>query len=361
VLEADKRRGFGSLLAAASRINEHGVGEGGYRVAHVVGDAVIGRLTLTLRQLALMPQTVFRRDVLDGLSRRRRDLPCKYLYDDRGSELFEQITEQPEYYPFRCEVEILANRLAEVSEAVGGRATIVEYGAGSGVKTEKLLHGMAEPTAYVPIDISQWYLDVNAERIRAAHPGLEVTPVQGDYTKVLELPAISGDGATFGFFPGGTLGNFTPRAAKRFLSNVADTLGDGSYLLVGFDLRKNPHELHAAYNDAAGVTAAFNLNILERINRELDANFNLNYWRHYAPFNPTKGRIEMHLVATQDQDVTIAGEAVPFERGESIHTENSYKFLPSQFRRLAATAGWQTRQSFTDEQGMFCVQLLQAG
>ena len=296
-------------------------------------------------------------EVLAGLRSDPPTLPCKLFYDDRGSRLFEAICDQPEYYPTRTEMGILEAARPEISAAVGGGVVLVEYGSGSTKKVRLLLDGL-DVAAYVPIDISRWYLETAARELGEAHPGLIVRPVLADYNQDVPLPDDLPGGPRVGFFPGGTLGNFTPDLAVGFLKRVAKTLGRGGYLVTGVDLRKEPETIHAAYNDAAGATAEFNLNLLARLNRELGADFDSGQWRHYAPYAPDLGRIEMHLIAAEDQAVTVAGERFEFERGDSIHTENSYKYTPRRLAAVAGEAGFEVVRGFTDDDRLFGVQLL---
>ena len=298
-------------------------------------------------------------EVIDGLSKppHARTLPCKFFYDEAGSRLFDQITELPEYYQTRTELSILQGCAAELADRLGGGVTLVEYGSGSSYKTRVLLDAL-DLARYVPIDISRWYVLTSARKLAEEYPGLDVRPICADYGQTIRLP-FDDDGRV-GFFPGSTIGNFTPPAARAFLRRVADTLGGGGRLLVGVDLKKDPAVLHAAYNDAAGVTAAFNLNLLDRLDRELGANFDANAWRHYAPYNPRDGRVEMYLLAADDRAVRVGGKRFAFERGEAIHTENSYKYTVAGFERLAAEAGFGREAVWTDAEERFAVVLLRA-
>ncbi|MEM8874906.1 MAG: L-histidine N(alpha)-methyltransferase [Planctomycetota bacterium] len=300
-------------------------------------------------------------EVCDSLCSDRPHLPCKLLYDDAGSELFERICDQPEYYQTRTEQKILRDNARSIADEVGPDAVLVEYGAGSGVKTETVLGAMRDCAGYVPLDISTWMLDTCAGHLRPKFPELRIEPVRADYTQPVTLPDTVDDADNVvAFFPGGTIGNFTPPKATRFLANIASTVGGGGGLLIGFDLRKDPLTLHAAYNDAAGVTAEFNLNLLRRLNRELDADFDPELWRHYAPYNPGKGRIEMHLVSLAHQTVTIGNRPFHFRRGESIHTENSYKYTRPGFAEVADDAGWDVQHTWVDQNELFCVEYLTA-
>jgi dimethylhistidine N-methyltransferase len=298
-------------------------------------------------------------DVLAGLSRARKTLPCKYLYDERGSALFERICELDEYYPTRTELAILAAYADEMAERLGARCLLVEYGSGSGRKTRLLLDHLCEPAGYVPIDISSEALAASARALAADYPGLEVLPVCADYTEPLELPRPARPAARRGvFFPGSTIGNFTPLEAQRFLGRMARVAGVGGGMLIGVDLRKDRSVLEPAYDDALGVTAAFNKNLLARINRELGADFELDRFRHLARWNAAAGRVEMHLVSEVEQRVRVADAEFRFAAGETIHTENSYKYALDEFAALAAQAGLAVRRVWTDRDAMFSVQYL---
>ncbi len=303
----------------------------------------------------------FAADLLDGLRRTHKRIPCKYLYDERGSELFERICALPEYYLTRTELAIMDRHAGEMAGALGPRCLVVEFGSGSGRKTALLLDHLKEPAAYVPIDIAGEALARAARRIAAAHPGLEVRPVRADYTDPVDLPRPR---ATFArravYFPGSTIGNFTLPEARRFLGRVAALVGPGGAALVGADLRKDPRVLEAAYDDARGITAAFNLNLLERANRELGADFSTDRFRHAARYDRRRGRIEMHLVSRQAQRVRLPGATIPLARGESILTEYSYKYTLEGLARLAAGAGMTMRRAWTDARAWFAVVYLEA-
>lgn len=297
-------------------------------------------------------------EVLSGLAQDPPTLPCKLFYDEQGSRLFEQITELPEYYQTRAEAAILESCVAELADLVGKDVTLVEYGSGSSTKTQRLLQTLDVRT-YVPIDISPWYLETSAQRLSGQFPGLEIRPVIADYNQPIGLAETQETGSNcVGFFPGSTIGNFAPGEAVAFLNRVARTLGPRGHLVIGVDLRKDPRRLHAAYNDAAGVTGAFNLNLLARLNRELGADFELDAWTHYALYNPNLGRIEMHLIARSDQAVTIDAETFSFDTGTGIHTESSYKYTLRGFGRLATEAGFDVQRAWTDPERLFSVQLL---
>jgi dimethylhistidine N-methyltransferase len=278
--------------------------------------------------------------------------------------LFNQICEQPEYYPTRTELQITRDHADEIAAAIGAGCVLVEYGSGSSLKTRILLDHLREPTAYVPIDISREHLLRSSRALAASYPGLAVRPVWADYTGEFHLPTIDGrerrrGGRVVAYFPGSTIGNFEPTEARQFLESVRRVCGRGGSLLIGVDLKKDPSLLNAAYNDAAGVTAAFNLNLLTRINRELGANFDTSAFEHHAFFNAAAGRVEMHLVSRRRQRVELGdGASISFEPGETIHTENCYKYTLASFRALAAEAGYRPEQVWTDEAGWFSVHYL---
>jgi dimethylhistidine N-methyltransferase len=301
----------------------------------------------------------FARDVIAGLSARPKTLPAKYFYDDQGSALFEQITVVPEYYPTRTELGILRERAADIARLIPAGAALIEFGSGSTVKARIVL-AAAALAAYVPVDISAGFLNSEATRLKRDLPRLQILPVAADFTKPFELPAAIFGRPRVGFFPGSTIGNFEPAEAEAFLAHAAQLLGRGAHLIVGVDLVKDTAVLDAAYNDAAGVTAAFNLNLLRRINRELGADFDLERFSHRAMFDPVRSRIEMHIESRAAQTVWVAGHAVAFAAGETIHTESSYKYTIASFRELAGRAGWQSVAAWTDAAGYFSVHALAA-
>ncbi|HXY57694.1 MAG TPA: L-histidine N(alpha)-methyltransferase [Methylocystis sp.] len=306
---------------------------------------------------ALVPEAgdELRASVIEGLSRRRKALPSRFFYDARGSALFEKITELPEYYLTRAETAILK---AKAEEMIGQRfdgAVLVELGSGSSRKTEILLRRRPAPRAYVPIDISQSALVDAASRLKARFPQLDVRPVVGDFLHGAALPPDIAWRKKIGFFPGSTIGNFTPAESIALLRNMRLMLAPGGILLIGADLRKDLRILLPAYNDAAGVTAAFNLNLLARVNREAGGDFNLDAFRHEAIYNAVEGRIEMRLVSLRDQIVSAAERRFRFLRAETIHTENSYKYEIEQFRDIARLAGWSPGRVWTDLANLFSV------
>ncbi len=302
------------------------------------------------------------REVLEGLALRPKRLSPKWLYDERGSELFERITELDAYYLTRVETEILERHRDEMADAVGAGAVLIEFGSGSSTKTRMLLDRSRDLAAYVPIDISEDHLLASADALRAEYPDLNVAPVVADYTKTLDLPpGIDRDARRVVYFPGSTIANFHPLEARRFLSRIARLCGRDGRLLIGFDLKKDPAVLHQAYNDSEGVTAEFNLNLLRRINRELGGDFDLSAFRPYAFYDPVEGRIEMHLVSMADQDVTVGGRSFHFAEGETLWTESSYKFSQAEFERLAADAGFEPVRTWVDDARRFAVMWLEVG
>ena len=299
----------------------------------------------------------FRDEAVAGLRQRPRRIPPKFFYDERGSQLFDAITATAEYYPTRSEMEILATRAGEIAERIGTGSLLVEPGGGSCAKVRILLSGL-EPVAYVPMDISRDHLHAAAQELAAEFPWLEVHAAHADFTQQMELPPSAPEGPRVAFFPGSSIGNFDPEAAVGFIAAVAELVGPGGFLLIGVDLRKEKAVLDAAYDDAAGATAAFNLNLLERMNRELEADFDLDAWAHCAGYNEQMGRVEMHLQSLRDQQVRVAGEVFDFSAGETIHTENSYKYRIDEFQDLARRAGMDSVGVWTDRNGLFSVHLL---
>jgi dimethylhistidine N-methyltransferase len=301
----------------------------------------------------------FARDVLDGLARPQKALSPKYFYDDTGSELFVEITKLPEYYPTRTELGILAGRAAEIAALIPQDAAIVEFGAGATTKI-RLLLAAHEVAAYVPVDISGDFIATQAEALRRDFPKLAVYPVAADFTQGFELPQAVHDRPKVGFFPGSTLGNFEPQEALQLLRGARAILGHGARMIIGVDLEKDDDVLVPAYDDAAGVTAQFNLNVLIRINRELGGDFDLAAFGHRAIYNRDEHRIEMHLVSLRDQTVQLLGRSFDFRAGETIHTENSYKYSLERFRALARESGWRPTQCWTDADAMFSVHAIEA-
>ncbi|MDB5292569.1 MAG: dimethylhistidine N-methyltransferase [Phycisphaerales bacterium] len=295
-----------------------------------------------------------------GLRKARKELPCKFFYDAQGSRLFDRICDLDEYYLSRTETSILMRYAGEMARALGPRCTLIEYGSGSSVKTRILLDRAHDLAAYVPIDISGAHLHAAARELRLEYPGLAVVPVCADYTQPFDLPGRCASGRRCVFFPGSSIGNFDPEAARDFLRSIRAHCGGDGALLIGVDLKKDPALLHAAYNDREGVTAQFNLNLLARINRELEGDFDLSQFAHYAFYHPVRGRIEMHLTSLCEQDAWAAGERFHFREGEAIFTESSYKYTPEEFGRIAADSGYRVENQWTDPQRWFSVQLLRA-
>lgn len=301
----------------------------------------------------------FRADVLNGLSAPIPAIPARWFYDRRGSELFDEITRLPEYYLTRTETALLKRITPELAAYVDPGPAVVEFGAGSQTKTPLLLQAIA-PSAYVPVDISGDYLSESADALRTAHPDIEVFPIIGDFTRPIRLPRAIDGMPRLGFFPGSTIGNFVPQSATDLLRHFRATLGTGAKLLIGLDRVKPIECLIAAYDDAAGVTAAFNLNLLARINRELGADIPIDGFAHEARWNDTQARIEMHLVATRDLRFQIEGQAFAFAKGASIHTENSHKYGPRGSRLLLLAGGWTPVQEWLAPNDEFALVLAEA-
>ncbi len=315
----------------------------------------------SLRVLDLHPSSAdFEAEVLVGLAKPQKQLPCKYFYDAEGAALFEAICATEEYYLTRAERRVLREHMPEIAALVGPGAVVIEPGSGSGTKTKTLLDALDHPTAYVPVDLSRAQLLGTAAELASALPDLEVIPVCADYTQQFPLPELVASARRrLVFYPGSTIGNFDRPAAEDFLRRMAGQVGPGGQILLGVDLKKDPLILHAAYNDAAGITARFNKNLLVRIKSNLDAEIDPEAFRHYAFFNPVEGRIEMHLVSLLDQMARIGGSKITFERGESIWTESSYKYTRPEVRAMAARAGLTVRADFTDDRSLFLVALLE--
>lgn len=301
----------------------------------------------------------FRADVLAGLAAPVPAVPARWLYDRRGSELFEEITKLPEYYPTRTETALLERTSSEIAARLGTGEAVVEFGSGSSTKTPILLRAV-RPAAYVPIDISGDFLRDSARELQAEFPDLPIHPVEADFTRPLKLPAEIAALAKLGFFPGSTIGNFVARSAVDFLRAMKETLGEGSRLLIGMDRIKDVDVLVRAYDDAAGVTAAFNLNLLHRINAELDGDIPIEAFRHRALWNDALSRIEMHLEALRDVAFTVAGTPFSFEAGATIHTENSHKYGYRDSRLMLRAAGWGVIGEWTDPDEWFSILLAEA-
>jgi dimethylhistidine N-methyltransferase len=313
-----------------------------------------GRVTV----LDLEPvDTDFLAEVLAGLSGFSRTLPCKFFYDERGADLFQKICELPEYYITRTETELLRRHGSEMAESIGPNVELIGFGTGAGIKTRMLLEHLENPIAYVPVDISRQRLIDSAVELSHAMPALEILPVCGDYLQELQLPKpLRKPDHVAVFFPGSTIGNLEPDVALDFLRRVCRLCGKDGGLVIGVDLQKSREVLEAAYNDSAGVTAQFNLNLLVRANRELGADFDLPLWRHQAIYNEREGRIEMHLISEADQTVRVGGREFTFVRGEKIITEYSYKHTLEGFARLASSAGFrEASRVWTDPERLFAV------
>ena len=295
--------------------------------------------------------------VVEGLSRRQKSIQPKFFYDRRGSELFDAITELPEYYPTRTEIGILDRHGAEMAELVGRDVLLVELGSGSSLKIRVLLEAL-QPAVYLAVDISREHLLASTRDLARRFPDLDVHAACADYASPFDLPTAVEGRNTAAFFPGSSVGNFEPVDARGFLERVGALVKPGGKLLIGVDLIKAPAILEAAYNDAQGVTAKFNLNLLKRINRELNADFDLDAFRHHAFFNQEESRVEMHLVSTRKQWVSLEGERFAFGEDESIHTENSYKYSIASFHKLAADAGFEAERVWTDARQLFSVHCL---
>ena len=300
-------------------------------------------------------------DVLAGLGASPKALSPKYFYDARGCELFEAICDLPEYYPTRTELALMHDCAADMAAQLGEGGLLIEFGSGASVKTEVLLRTL-RPAAYVPIEIAADALQASTARLAAGFPQLPIIAVCADYMQPLQVPALERIEAPRRviYFPGSTIGNLTPAEAQEFLSRARGLAGAEGAMLIGVDLKKDPDRLHAAYNDAQGVTAEFNLNLLRRINRELAADFDLDQFRHVAFYNVAAGRIEMHLESLREQTVTVSGRTFVFGAGERIHTENSCKYSIAEFQRLAQASGFRPLQVWVDADGLFAVHLLQA-
>jgi len=301
----------------------------------------------------------FRADVIDGLTRRPRAIPARWFYDHRGSELFEAITELPEYYPTRTETALLRSVADEIAERVGQGRAVVEFGSGSSTKTPIVLQAL-DPSAYVPIDISGDFLRESSRALSERFPGLPVFPVEADFLKPIALPQQVRAAPKLGFFPGSTIGNMIPLSSTDLLRAMRASLGEGAMLLIGMDRIKDVGVLERAYDDAAGVTAQFNLNLLERINRELDGTIPIDAFRHRAIWNDDRARIEMHLEAARDVVFTVEGRPFEMSAGETIHTENSHKYGPRDARLLLRSGGWTPIAEWTDPDDQFALYLAEA-
>jgi dimethylhistidine N-methyltransferase len=300
----------------------------------------------------------FAADVVAGLTATPKRLSPKYFYDATGSALFERITELPEYYPTRREIGILKDHAADIAALIPAGAALIEFGSGSSTKTRIVLSTAKSLGAYVPVDISAQFLHQQVAELRVEYPTLPLLPVAADFTKPFDLPDAAQAMPRVGFFPGSTIGNFEPHEAAAFMRHAGRILGRGATFIVGVDLIKDTQVLQNAYNDSQGVTAQFNLNLLTRINRELGAKFNPACFEHHAFFNRERSRIEMHLASLKRQRIKVGGECIEFRAGETIHTENSYKYSVESFRALARGAGWTPTALWTDPDNYFSVHVL---
>ena len=315
-------------------------------------------MPLARAQQAAPPAESFAESLFAGLGKAPKEIACKYFYDQEGSQLFERICALPEYYQTRTESLLLASHAEEIAQLMGRDIEIVEFGAGASQKVRILLD-TGHVSAYSPLDISGDYLREVVINLAADYPALILRPLIGDFTRPLEIPALTGPSRRAGFFPGSTIGNFRPDAAMCLLRRMRGML-EGGGLLIGVDLVKDPARLHAAYNDRAGVTALFNKNLLARANRELGADFDLDAFAHYAPYSPAAHRIEMYLVSLRRQSVSLMGQRFDFAAGEAIHTEDSHKYTIESFREMAARAGFRPRAVWTDPERLFSLHWLES-
>ena len=301
----------------------------------------------------------FLKDVIEGLGKNPKTLKPKYFYDNRGAQLFTEICTTPEYYPTRTEIKILNQNAEDIASQTGDNIALIEYGSGALEKIKILLNFLKEPVGLIPVDISENQLFVSAKNLENLYPNLEILPVAADFTKPIPIPEFSQPPKKYvAFFPGSTIGNFEPDLAIQFLQGVTKTIGLDGLLLIGFDLKKDIETLLAAYDDQRGITASFNKNLLSRVNGELGGNFNLNTFEHVAQYNENKGRIEMHLKSTTEQTVSINKELFEFLEGETIHTENCYKFTKESFTAMSSKAGLSPVKTWTDDKNLFAVMLL---
>jgi len=302
----------------------------------------------------------FRDAVLEGLSRVQKSIPCRFLYDERGSDLFEAICETPEYYPTRTEIGILSEHAGAIAGRIGPDATLIELGSGAGRKVRTLLRALVRPQAYVAIEVSRETLLRATDDLALDFPSLRTVAICADFLQPIDLPAEveQGVGQRLGFFPGSSIGNFTPTAATRFLIHCHSLLGSNGAMLIGVDLKKDRSRLEAAYNDAAGITASFTLNLLERMNRELGADFAIHQFEHHARYDAKAGRIVIQIRSLTDQSVHVAGRTFHFAVGEGIHTEDSWKYTVSDFQNLARDAGYRPLDCWTDPQWLFSLHYL---
>ena len=312
-----------------------------------------------MKQQANRIDNDFLNDVIEGLSQNPKTLKPKYFYDNRGAQLFTEICTTPEYYPTRTEIEILNQNAEDIASQIGDNTALIEYGSGALEKIKILLNFLNEPVGLIPVDISEDQLFASAKNLENLYPDLEILPVAADFTKPIPIPGFSHPPKKHvAFFPGSTIGNFEPDLAIQFLEGVTKTIGLDGLLLIGLDLKKDIETLLAAYDDQRGITSSFNKNLLSRITDELGGNFNLDTFEHVARYNENKGRIEMHLKSTTEQTVSINKELFEFLEGETIHTENCYKFTKESFTAMSSKAGLYPVKTWTDDQNLFAVMLL---
>ncbi len=297
--------------------------------------------------------------IIEGLKKPEKEISPKFFYDEKGSQLFDSITEQPEYYPTQTEIAIMRENVGDMAQRIGKQASLIEFGSGSSLKTPILLENLDELAAYVPVDISKEHLLASSEALSRDYPHIEILPVVADFTHPFDLPTPKVmPKKNIVYFPGSTIGNFPPEAALDLLRTMHTEAGEGGALLIGVDLQKDIHTLEAAYNDAAGVTAEFNLNMLEHLNREFGTDFDVTAFSHLATYNPVLGRIEMRLVSHARQEVHVGGETITIEKGEAILTETSQKYTLEGFAKLAEPAGFRVEKVWTDKDSLFSVQYL---
>ncbi|MDZ7658693.1 L-histidine N(alpha)-methyltransferase [Fodinibius sp.] len=311
-----------------------------------------------MEDLSTVDASLMKQEVLEGLTKPQKQLPSKYFYDERGSDLFEQITRLDEYYLTDCEKEILQSNISEISDRIGSDVMLIELGSGSSYKTRYLLEELLDLSTYIPVDISEEFLLKTVNQLRMEYPKISIIPVFADYTSSFALP-VSGNQhqKQIVFFPGSTIGNFNPSESRAFLQNIAEITADDSEMLIGVDLKKDTDVLEAAYNDQQGITAQFNKNMLRHINHVLDADFEVEKFDHNAFYNEEAGRIEMHLVSSQKQTVNVSDQEIAFAEGESIHTENSYKYSLEEFEELVGD-WYSVEKVWTDEKDYFSLQYL---
>src|SRR5262245_45937128 len=332
-------------------VNRQGASLFARRLPNMIGDSITAPPEVSTPELA-----DFLADVIAGLSTNPRTIPCKYFYDERVAALFQKIFALPEYYVTRTEIDILDRHRADIASHLGPSVELIGLGTGAGTKTRILIEALENPAVYIPVDISEKQLRKSTILFRKIFPKLEILPVCADYLQPVVLPSPRHKPSrNIVYFPGSTIGNFEPDEAIQFLGRIANVCHGGGGLLIGADLKKDPEVLDAAYNDRAGVTAQFNLNLLERINRELGADFDPDQWRHRAIYNSSAGRIEMHLLSQADQFVHFNEHKFHFRQGEKIITEYSYQYSPDEFAALAANAGFDFGRMWTDEARLFGV------